>query len=141
MARDKFDADFDFEKEYGFDPNEFLDSDSNADIDFSEFDLEDAGEGIPAETEDDLSDIDLDGLDLDDLNLDDLNLDGFDLTEDLDLTRESPADSGLDDQDFMEELPPEEDESGEEVPIHEEKPDVLVRPRGVSREDGGMVNP
>ena len=97
MAKDKYDADFDFEKEYGFDPNEFLDSDADADIDFSEFDLEDAGEVIPAETEDDFSDIDLDGLDLDDLNLDDLNLDGFDLTEDLDLTRIFITPSGVDD--------------------------------------------
>ena len=43
MAKDEFDADFNFEEEYGFDPNEFLDSDADADIDFSEFTMEESG--------------------------------------------------------------------------------------------------
>ena len=69
MAKDKFDMDFDFEKEYGFDPNEFLDGDQDADIDISEF-TEDASAPAAPVAEDDLS-----GLDLD---LGDLDLDGLD---------------------------------------------------------------
>ena len=52
MAKNDFDIDFDFEKEYGFDPDAILDSDySEEDLDLSEFaddaldmDLENAGE-------------------------------------------------------------------------------------------------
>jgi len=43
MAKNDFDIDFDFEKEYGFDPKEILDSDfSDEELDFSEFSEEDA---------------------------------------------------------------------------------------------------
>ena len=99
MAKNEFDPDFDFEKEYGFDPNEFLDSDLDADIDFSQFDEEQPNAAPEAETEEDFSDFDLDGLDLDDLNLDDLNLDDLNLedldsAEDLDLPEENTEDSG-----------------------------------------------
>ena len=69
MAKNEFDPDFDFEKEYGFDPNEFLDSDLDADIDFSQFDEEQPDAAPEAETEEDSSDFDLDGLDLDELVL------------------------------------------------------------------------
>ena len=86
MAKDKFDMDFDFEKEYGFDPNEFLDGDQDADIDISEF-AEDVPAAAPAAEEDfsdmDLDDLDLDGLDLSDLDLGDIDLDGLDLDGDL----------------------------------------------------------
>ena len=85
MAKDKFDMDFDFEKEYGFDPNEFLDGDQDADIDISEF-TEDASAPAAPVAEDDLSgldldlgDLDLDGLDLSDVDLGDIDLDGLDL--------------------------------------------------------------
>ena len=37
MAKNDFDIDFDFEKEYGFDPNAILDSDYTDDLDLSEF--------------------------------------------------------------------------------------------------------
>ena len=38
MAKNEFDSDFDYEKEYGFDPKSFLDSEfEDADMDFSEF--------------------------------------------------------------------------------------------------------
>ena len=55
MAKNEFDPDFDFEKEYGFDPNEFLDSDLDADIDFSQFDEEQPDAAPEAETEEDSS--------------------------------------------------------------------------------------
>lgn len=87
MAKDKFDMDFDFEKEYGFDPNEFLDGDQDADIDISEF-AEDVPTAAPAAEEDlpdlDLDSLDLDGLDLSDVDLGDIDLDGLDLDGDLD---------------------------------------------------------
>lgn len=135
MAKNEFDPDFDFEKEYGFDPNEFLDSDLDADIDFSQFDEEQPNAAPEAETEEDFSDFDLDGLDLDDLNLDDLNLDDLNLedldsAEDLDLPEENTEDSGEDFGDFSQEAEPEED-----VALPDEGPDVLVRSSGVSRED------
>jgi len=80
MAKNDFDMDFDFEKEYGFDPNEFLDADDNADIDFSEFD-DDVPAGTSDRSDDEFLDFDLDDLDLDDLDLDGLDLDGLDLGE------------------------------------------------------------
>ena len=44
MAKNEFDSDFDYEKEYGFDPKSFLDSEfEDADMDFSEFDEEQLG--------------------------------------------------------------------------------------------------
>ncbi|MGN1015521.1 MAG: hypothetical protein ACI4PL_00835 [Faecousia sp.] len=125
MAKNEFDPDFDFEKEYGFDPNEFLDSDLDADIDFSQFDEEQPDAAPGAEAEEDFSDFDLDGLDLDDLNLED-----FDLPEDLDLSAENAEDSGEDFGDFSQEVDPEED-----IPLQDEGPDVLVPSSGVSRED------
>ena len=128
MAKDKYDADFDFEKEYGFDPNEFLDSDADADIDFSQF-TDEADVSGSGETGEDFSDIDLDGLDLDDLNLDDLNLDDFDLPEE---ASENPSQEY---HDATEELPPEDDLPEENEPFYEQEPDVLIRSRGISREN------
>ena len=124
MAKDEFDADFDFEKEYGFDPNEFLDSDVDADIDFSQFDEEEPGAGAPGGAGEDFSDIDLDGLDLDDLNLED-----FDLPEDLQLTEEDSDSPDPGNEEFSAEPPQKADQS------QDEGPDVLVRSPGVSRED------
>ena len=43
MGKNDFDIDFDFEKEYGLDPKDFLDSDEHDDIDLSEFSDEDLG--------------------------------------------------------------------------------------------------
>ena len=84
MKMDK-DFDFDFEKEFGFDPKAFLDADGyDEDIDLSEFSDEDLGlsaQEQPDETpaDDFGADLDLEGLDLsgdfgadEDLNLDDL---------------------------------------------------------------------
>ena len=66
MAKDDFDIDFDFEKEYGFDPKAILDSDTDdEDFDLSEFESE-LGIDLTQESQDgeDYSDFDLDGLDL-----------------------------------------------------------------------------
>ena len=71
MAKNDFDVEFDFEKEYGFDPNAILGSDySEEDLDLSQFedDFQDVQpEKDPGEEYDafDLSDIDLDGIGLD----------------------------------------------------------------------------
>ena len=43
MGKNDFDIDFDFEKEYGLDPKDFLDSGEHDDIDLSEFSDEDLG--------------------------------------------------------------------------------------------------
>ena len=78
MGKNDFDLDFDFEKEYGFDPKAFLGTEEyDEDIDLSEFTDEELGltpkaepveEESPAEPEDEF---DLDGLDLgEDLELD-----------------------------------------------------------------------
>ena len=127
MAKDEFDADFNFEEEYGFDPNEFLDSDADADIDFSEFTMEESGSDGSDESSEDFSDIDLDGLDFDDLNLDD-----YGLTDDFDLTGENPD---LGDHDFSGELPPENEEPEKEEPFQPAQPDIPIRSQGISRED------
>lgn len=95
MAKDEFDMDFDFEKEYGFDPNEFLDGDQDADIDFSEFGDEEIAPVADAGEEDDFSDLNLDDLDLDDLDLSDV-----DLGEDMDFSDVSFDDDGLAADDF-----------------------------------------
>ena len=50
MAKDDFDSDFDFEKELGFNPNDFLDSDVDADIDFSQFGEEEPGADVSGKT-------------------------------------------------------------------------------------------
>ena len=65
MAKNDFDIDFDFEKEYGFDPKAILDSEyTDEDLDLSQFDDEALGIGPDAETESEFDDFDLDGLDL-----------------------------------------------------------------------------
>ena len=113
MAKNDFDLDFDFEKEYGFDPKAILDSDySDEDLDLSQFDDEALGIDLESEPESEFDDFDLDGLDLgsgeveepayapaeepkvefeeepeDNLDLDDLDLDsmGFDDDEEEEL--------------------------------------------------------
>ena len=49
MDKNDFDIDFDFEKEYGFDPEEFLNSDNPGDFDLSQFDEEELAEEISEE--------------------------------------------------------------------------------------------
>ena len=63
MAKNDFDLDFDFEKEYGFDPKAILDSEyTDEDLDLSQFD--DEALGLNMESESEFDDFDLDGLDL-----------------------------------------------------------------------------
>ena len=120
MAKNDFDIDFDFEKEYGFDPKASLDSDySDEDLDLSQFDDAALGIDLERETESEFDDFDLDGLDLgeeedssfaeepvvpvaepagaqeDDLDLDDLDLDGLDFEDDDDEEEDYPDDADL----------------------------------------------
>ena len=73
MAKNDFDIDFDFEKEYGFDPDAMGSEYTQDDFDFSEL-----GEEYPQEEalqeEDDFSDFNLDDLDLSDENAEDFDL-------------------------------------------------------------------
>jgi len=105
MAKNDFDLDFDFEKEYGFDPKAILDSEyTDEDLDLSQFDDDALGIDLEEEPDREFNDFDLDSLELeeeepaapvyvpeekaepefepedDDLDLDDLDLDslGFD---------------------------------------------------------------
>ena len=58
MAKNDFDIDFDFEKEYGFDPKAILDSDyTDEDLDLSQFD--DEALGLDLESESEFADFDL----------------------------------------------------------------------------------
>ena len=130
MAKNDFDIDFDFEKEYGFDPKAILDSDfSDEDLDLSQFEEEQLSIDLSAENEDDFDftslnldartdrDIDLDDLDLDDVleeeaaEKEDLlpeeEEDEFGFGEDLDAEDDFAAD-------FEEEEPFEEDDFQEE---------------------------
>lgn len=105
MAKDEFDLDFDFEKEYGFDPKSFLDAEEyDSDVDLSQFSDEELGLNDPAPNSQPTPrsggsaeypdiDLDLDGdLDLDqDLDLDgDLDLDD-DLEQFLGIGKQDPA--------------------------------------------------
>lgn len=135
MGKNDFDIDFDFEKEYGFDPKSFLgDEEYDENMGLSEFSDEELGlKTQPSQSsdadsaalgEDPVSDFDLDvDLDLDDfLNLGnkDENHDvGEDFTGDADLADELDL-SGVEDADFPEteewddtELP--EDAESEEI--------------------------
>lgn len=81
MAKNDFDIDFDFEKEYGFDPNADLNSEFDAaDLDLSEFDVNDLGIDLGEESDaaEDFSDFDVASLDLKDDGSFDL---GFDFDE------------------------------------------------------------
>ncbi len=66
MAKDDFDIDFDFEKEYGFDPKAILDSDAEDDqLDFSKLE-EEFGVDLTQEAGQGLDDFDFGSLDLED---------------------------------------------------------------------------
>ncbi len=86
MAKDDFNMDFDFEDEYGFDPDSFLGDEDSEDIDFSEFGGETFGDPVPGGSGDDFDDFNLDDLDLGDLELSgDSGLEGLGLEDDPDL--------------------------------------------------------
>ena len=73
MAKNDFDIDFDFEKEYGFDPDAMGSEYTEDDFDLSGLE-EDLSQEETAQAEDDFSDFDLDGLDLSDHPADDFDL-------------------------------------------------------------------
>ena len=144
MAKNDFDLDFDFEKEYGFDPKSILDSDYNEeDLDLSQFDDEQLSIDLDSELtgSDEFTDFDLDSLDLSDLDLSGLDLSDVELPADLlagePAAPETPApafvpeeaaeeDPDEDDLDF------EEDEDDEdEAPLSDEE-ELLDRTRRVS---------
>lgn len=65
MAKNDFDIDFDFEKEYGFDPKAILDSEyTDEELDLSQFDDEALGINLEADAQSEFDDFDLDGLNL-----------------------------------------------------------------------------
>ena len=114
MGKNDFDIDFDFEKEYGLDPKDFLDSDEHDDIDLSEFSDEDLGL-TPSE-----GDVDADVYDQ---NFADgeASDDSYDQEDDLDaflnMRRERAEENPQDTGDYAEEdFDPEEDYSEENYP-------------------------
>ena len=66
MDKNKFDSDFDLEKELGFDPREFLGEEPSGDLDLSEFDVDNLGIDLQdtGAAEDNYDDFDLSDLDL-----------------------------------------------------------------------------
>ena len=65
MAKNDFDLEFDFEKEYGFDPKAILDSEyTDDDLDLSQFDDDALGIDLEQEPAGGFDDFDLDSLDL-----------------------------------------------------------------------------
>ena len=58
MGKNDFDIDFDFEKEYGFDPKAFLGTEEyDDDIDLSEFSDEELGLNVPDEADEEDLDV------------------------------------------------------------------------------------
>lgn len=136
MGKNDFDIDFDFEKEYGFDPKAFLGSEEyDENIDLSEFSDEELGlssqkKNTAAEdTADDQEDFSLDGLELDgDFDLEDQpdeDLDDFlnmgRASQDYD--REEPDEDFpefSDDPEFSEDADPEQEEGNEDMEYPED---------------------
>jgi len=120
MGKNDFDIDFDFEKEYGFDPKDVLGNDELIDdMDFSDEDL-----GLTSRQEKkNHADFDLD----DDLNMDDfLNMAESAINEDSQAYfRQDPVDEEIDVPDFFdddedEETYPQEEDYEEPVPQEQE---------------------
>ena len=127
MGKNDFDIDFDFEKEYGFDPKAFLGSEEydENNIDLSEFSDEDLGlsfqkENAAAEdAADDPEDFSLDGLDLDG---------DFDLEDQPDADLDDFLNMGSENEDYDEEEPEadfsefsEEEEYPEDAELEQEE--------------------
>ena len=116
MAKNEFDIDFDFEKEYGFDPKAILDSDfTDDDLDLSEFDEGQLGLDLSAKKDEDDFDFTALGLD-EDKNEEEEPLpeepaDEFGFDEDLDAEEELEEEEVLDfeEDDFDEEYDDDED--------------------------------
>ncbi|MBQ8834382.1 MAG: hypothetical protein IJ001_05605 [Oscillospiraceae bacterium] len=112
MAKNDFDLDFDFEKEYGFDPKSILDSDYNEeDLDLSQFDDEQLSIDLDsgAKSGDEFEDFNLDDLDLD---LTGLDLSDVELPDDLKLEEGEPA-APAPKAEMAEEEPAEEEPAGD----------------------------
>ena len=136
MGKNDFDIDFDFEKEYGFDPKAFLGAEEHDEnIDLSEFSDEDLGLSFQkdnADTKnapDDPEDFSLDGLDLDgDFDLEDQpdeDLDDFLNmgSQNKDYGEEEPeADFSefSDDVEYPEDAEPEQEEGNEDMEYPED---------------------
>ena len=125
MAKNDFDIDFDFEKEYGFDPKAVLDSDDEQ-MDFSQLEKE-LGIDLTQVSgeEDDFADFDFSALDLGDepaetaeeevlSEVEPVDFDDFDLDEDLDEEPEEEELDPEDDLDFGDIFEDEEDEPFDE---------------------------
>ena len=116
MAKNEFDIDFDFEKEYGFDPKAILDSDfTDDDLDLSEFDEGQLGLDLSGNKDEDDFDFSALGLD-EDKNEEEEPLpeepaDEFGFDEDLDAEEELEEEEVLDfeEDDFDEEYDDDED--------------------------------
>ena len=125
MDKNDFDVDFDFEKDLGFDPEEFLDSDDPGDFDMSQFDdLDLPGEETAPDADADFQDFDLDQQEL-------AQEDEFDpyLTEDAGEDPEAPTE----DADYSE-----SDDLGEDLyfPKHETQYDAdTFDPQTFGQED------
>jgi len=120
MGKNDFDLDFDFEKEYGFDPKAFLGTEEyDENIDLSEFSDEELGLTSQSEPAEDSDSFDLDE-DMDDF----LNL-GSQQDE---APKEDEADDFLmEEESFSDEE--EETQPEEEAEIEDDYPDVMVFPR------------
>ena len=107
MAKNDFDIDFDFEKEYGFDPKAILDSDyTDEDLDLSQFD--DEALGLDLESDSEFADFDLDSIELEE----EVQPVSVPQTAQEPVFEEEDETLDLDDLDFDEE---EDDAFGEEV--------------------------
>ncbi len=134
MDKNDFDIDFDFEKELGFDPKEFLDSDQDGDLDLDE-----------------LQNIDLDAPQDDDLDLSQFGLDdelgedaGYDMPDadipsgdefmDYDMDTENPEEPGSHpEDDYREEEPLYDEDPGYDEDPYDDS-DILRRPRREAEE-------
>lgn len=108
MGKNDFDIDFDYEKEFGFDPKAFLGSEeSDENIDFSQFSDEELGlSSLAGEESGDDSAVSADGVDLSgDFDLD-MDLDDFLNLGDEAEPDEEENDEALDGMDFAEEEGP-----------------------------------
>ncbi len=138
MAKNDYDLDFDFDKEYGFDPKAFLgDEPFDDNMDLSEFSDEELGltppdkEEVPQDAQEQAEDdFDLDDLDMDDfLNLGtprgpsnpDPETQEEDIPEDMDWSDELDFPADEDAEEFPDDPEPEETEMNQETDYSEEE--------------------
>lgn len=128
MGKNDFDIDFDFEKEYGFDPKTFLDADEyDENLDLSDFSDDELGlsadDSVPPED-----------AQPEDFDLDSAELDGeFDLDLDLDLDSDAPEE-GCEPKDDFEPEPDAQDAPDPQEFIDEDLDVFLNMPRHSQQE-------